>query len=368
MRHFLSFFLALVIFQACRKDPDLPVPPASPDDIAEWKVVDGISNNLRYIQNSFASGDSLFLFGQNYFSVYEPITNQITSFYYSYPTLSNPLLYSRPAMRSEFIVELYESGLLLRPTHNPVVSGSEFWLNIPAMDTSVHLFSNYFSSYRWENPAVSNLNEALIPFHHGSNGYPVVFRTGIRVLHTGGDQMDTAFVRKIVFNDPAFQNADAGIILPWNDKFFVNISGLNTPNEVVRLNADDSWESAGFQSPVGIYDLFGNSDSLFAVCGTPAVLYFSSDDGETWQPRFNLPNSWLNMDFFTLNGKSYASVQDQIFLVEINSNLVRLVELENKGLATNSITAVNLCGDSVYVSTLSGLFVKSLADFNTPRR
>ena len=93
-------------------------------------------------------------------------------------------------------------------------------------------------------------------------------------------------------------------------------------------------------------------------------MYKSTDDGINWsKSRSNYGDILKNSKFNTIGDSLVGAYKDNIFTMTFEENNFILQFLNNDGLEHKHITGIEVLGDSVYVGTLSGLFVKPLSTF-----
>ena len=351
---YISLF-AILLIAGCRKDHvEEPIP--TPAKIT-WKEVGSFTHDLRQLRTCNASGDSLLLYSQHNFIVYEPLNGRITNFHLWHDGWYGPLVGTRPALRSLFYVSVYDQMLIATPTHDPV--GQNYFVYAPA-DTAFngfHLYSAWNYPY-YETPAISARNELLmINSGNWGPGPPVAYQVALKLTELGGDyDVDTFFTRKIIFNDPGLNAVGLGNVFAPGDDFFVNSAiGL------LRVTPDGQWTNTGLGWPP-VTDMVAFNDTLLAIGNSRIVV--SPDRGVSWTVAYNVPTTWANMDYFIIEGKIFSSRFDGLYRLDLTPTTAQLVELDNEGLASHDIASVSLCRDSVYVATMSGLFSKPYAEFN----
>lgn len=116
----------------------------------------------------------------------------------------------------------------------------------------------------------------------------------------------------------------------------------------------------GINTPISHF--FTANDTLFAVKHFPVELYFSVDKGYTWNLfASGLPNYKIRL--FQINNQLCFYIFSQIATINLQDGSIQ--ELDNTGLEGFEITSVNEYGGNVWITTLSGMFKKSIEDFFT---
>lgn len=117
----------------------------------------------------------------------------------------------------------------------------------------------------------------------------------------------------------------------------------------------------------GVQQLFSLDNHLFAI--TASDILVSSDNGETWSVFISNSNpEYLNLTYQNLGDELYAYRSSQFWKVTLSGNSLNFEELDNDGLETNQITGINKVGKYAFISTLSGLFYRDTASFNTLKK
>lgn len=116
-----------------------------------------------------------------------------------------------------------------------------------------------------------------------------------------------------------------------------------------------------------VFQMFRLENNLFAVGSR--TLFISRDEGENWSVYAGASGAratWLS--YFNVGNEVYAAINSQIWRVILSGNNFFFKELDNDGLETNHITSVNKAGKYAFVTTLSGLYYRDTASFNTPKK
>ncbi len=94
---------------------------------------------------------------------------------------------------------------------------------------------------------------------------------------------------------------------------------------------------------------------------------YTSSDGLSWTKIADIDPVFQSINMVEIEGRTIGHRTDQIFLFTIEDNTLSIVELTNEGLEGNQITSVAAFNGKVYVTTLSGVFTKSIEDFFTEK-
>jgi len=136
------------------------------------------------------------------------------------------------------------------------------------------------------------------------------------------------------------------------DHFFIT-----TDNKVYRMETDGQYQEVLDER---LYKIFEIGNQLVGLGWSD--VFVSSDQGLSWAARSpsNLP---VDLNFTNIGDRVVAYRYAQLWEVVLENDALTFNELDNDGLDGRSITSVNDFGDQVYVTTLSGVFNKSFAEF-----
>lgn len=96
-------------------------------------------------------------------------------------------------------------------------------------------------------------------------------------------------------------------------------------------------------------------------------VFTSTDDGQTWQLRNGIPSYFILSTFHAV-GDSIVGItrgveNNSLYTLRWQGNTPRVRELKNDGLSQTDFTDLKQLGDTVYLSTTSGLFKRPLSSF-----
>jgi hypothetical protein len=109
---------------------------------------------------------------------------------------------------------------------------------------------------------------------------------------------------------------------------------------------------------------FQKNDTLYSLVS--GFIYQSTNDGDNWINFGAIPqnlNSLNFLDYYLVNNEIIGTYNAQLFHLTINKNSLTVKEIDNDGLANNSITSISKYYDKVYVTTLSGVYYINYKDF-----
>ncbi|AII51300.1 hypothetical protein [Hymenobacter sp. APR13] len=96
-------------------------------------------------------------------------------------------------------------------------------------------------------------------------------------------------------------------------------------------------------------------------------VFTSSDDAQTWQLRTGIPDYFVLSTFHAVGdsivGITHGIDNNSLYTLRWQGNTPRVRELKNDGLNQADFTDLAQLGDTVYLSTTSGLFKRPLSAF-----
>lgn len=144
-------------------------------------------------------------------------------------------------------------------------------------------------------------------------------------------------------------------IYSFHNSFFVTGNGVFR-----RYETDNTFKdllSLGFGEYAGT--MFSFNNELYAVITNK--LYSSSDQGETWQPKYETTGGtgFGAFQYHPMGNVLLASTNDKLYHFDLTSSEAKVQEIVNEGLENNFITNVGYFNDTVFVGTRSGTFKRS---------
>ncbi|WP_125869943.1 hypothetical protein [Williamwhitmania taraxaci] len=114
-----------------------------------------------------------------------------------------------------------------------------------------------------------------------------------------------------------------------------------------------------------MFNFFYKGDTLYGISPSDAVLYQSLNDGDSWTSLGKINPDFSLLNFYTLDNEIIGTYKAQLFHFSISTTGITVKEIDNDGLAYNTITSVSKYTDKVYVSTLTGVYYISYKNFFT---
>ncbi|QDK79679.1 hypothetical protein EXU85_14120 [Spirosoma sp. KCTC 42546] len=124
--------------------------------------------------------------------------------------------------------------------------------------------------------------------------------------------------------------------------------------------------------PYGLLRQFSYNGTVYGVTyanSTSLQLVASTDQGKTWSVVANqVSDTYRLLVYKQVNNLLIGMYNSQLFQLQLTATTLTPTELDNTNLFGNRITSVAAFHNTVYVSTLSGVFTKPLRTFLTPKK
>ena len=328
------------------------------DRTTKWTTSDQFLFSDKIKMNSFSDSDNAYLIGPENITKLIPngdsnlVEHARLNFFY-------PLQYRLP-IATDVFVGLGASSIGFFSTQNPVFGNHFLWVNLLDLDPDFALFE--FPPYQISTaPVINQNNQCIVPYFN----YDTT-EDGIRIIEGvakfalfdltiedlgGNDHIDTSQVRLV--DGP--ENIGPIISLHTvGDNFFV--TGLN---QTFRLDNQLTWEIAVEER---LYKIFEYQNTLYAFSGQN-FLYQADLSGNNWNKLGSVDNDFQLLNYGIINDQLIGYFNSQLFEIEIDSENINAREIENDGLFGHEITSVMEFNGTVYVSTLSGVFTRSIGSF-----
>ncbi|MFN8254958.1 MAG: hypothetical protein U0W24_04665 [Bacteroidales bacterium] len=369
----LNFILFVgIIFTSCEKTVIEEV-----EKEYSWKTHPNFINEKSVQMNSFSTDNSLYFFGLYTFSAYgtnsidaeflDPISG-VTMNNYFHIDHDQPTQYKFPISNNFFIeykrangYDIKDDQLCFISAKNPYYSYTYIKFSIKDIDPS--FLQYYFSIFTHDECiAINNKNQALIPYSASgiSNSKLKFALVNIKVDSTSYSNMvylDTVKTKLISLNDD--NQYDPLYIQHLGEDFF-----LTTNTKTYRIN------SAGEIAQMydyHFYDIIEKHDTTYSVGYNFNLKQYewsySIDKGKSWTMVSKILNQFECLDYTVINNRIIGFCNSQIWEIKPTSYGIESIELENDGLEGKLITAISSFKGNVYVSSLSGVFYKTLDDF-----
>lgn len=151
-------------------------------------------------------------------------------------------------------------------------------------------------------------------------------------------------------------------------KFF-----LHYANQFYRIDTLGNVKKFGYSPVLGIgngrvLQMFKLDNYLFTV--GIGNWFVSNDEGETWSLYMNAFDTiYPSLKYSNVNNELYATHNSQIWRVTLSGENLKYEELDNTGLTEKTqITSLNKVGKYSFLTTLSGVYYRDTASFNTLKK
>jgi hypothetical protein len=370
MKELFLIILAGVFLTSCKKEK---IEIQQVEKEYNWKTHPNFLYENAVQMNSFSTNDCLFFYGIYKFSAFgtnaieatflDTITG-VTMMNYFHLDQDQPPQYKFPISNNFFIDYLRADGfyskedkLCFVSSMNPYMSDTYVSFSIKDIDTSFMRFDfSYFSHD--ECIAINDNDQALIPYRGFSPGKSSLklALVDIKVNSNPYVSIDTLKTKIITLDDERQ-------IYALYVQHLVNDFFLTTDTKTYRINS--AGEIAGVYN-YHFYDIIEKQDTTFAV-GYDFDLRqyewsYSLDKGVSWNKVAKIMDQYEWLDYAIINNRIIGFLKSQIWQIKPTSNGFESIELDNDGLEGKQITSITGYKGKVYVSSLSGVFYKTMDD------
>lgn len=363
----LCLFIAICLI-ACKKVED--VGPQF-DPASTWQP----NNNFLFAEktqlNSYADSSVLILSSIQTTAIApgEDHAKSDTTFtHYSGQAQPNGRTDYRPLLSSSFLVFLTNDRISVLPTASPVLEHGDDYVRMPQFDADFASFIT-LPINQGETMVVNRQNQFIVPYYRYDRSYstPVISGNSINLALVSVD-VATLPAAGLAIKETQTIILD-GAYFPFSissaGDYFI-ISGLGG---TFRVAPDGTYQKT---YPYGLLRQFSFNGTLYGVTtagGSSLQLAASTDQGKTWSVIAGpLPDAYRQLTFKLVNNQLIAMYNSQLFQLKFTGNTLTPTELDNTNLFGNQITSVAAFHNTVYVSTLSGVFTKPLRTFLTPKK
>lgn len=345
LRQLLILLFASLVLWGCKDELNIeePITPSTP-----WQEDERFLFETKVQFNSHADGERIYFMGRNHFSTIELLEDDTLEYIqHAFQWLEYHQSAQMP-ITDELFVTANLNTVRIANTREPVLQGASQFLQLKEIDPEFS-FIQFPPFWRGEAIGVNDDNVCLITYQYETNDGEF----GLRALKVRVTFNDT-FMEIAEMSTVDVPNDGFGVraILPIEDDFLLSL-GQNT----LLLDENNQLEEV----------LAAPLNNLFKVdnewIGLHSRSVFRSADGRTWIEGGTPDRNLELISFDKMDGHTIGIYNSQIFLFELGSDELQITELNNEGLFGHEITSVDTFNEKVYVSTLSGVFVKDLEDF-----
>ncbi len=366
----LCFLLVAGVVACEQKTVDIP--QLMPDPGLSWQLRNDFLFDQKIQLTSYADSDRIILSGVRTTSVApgdgRPGTD--TSFvHYSGGAHPNGRTDYRPLLSSTFMAFQYTTHVNVILTANPVLSGANAPIRMSEIDRDFASFSTVPVNVG-ETMALNRRNQLLIPYTRYDRSYTTPIIDGNRLYLVLADlvaQGSGPYASDVAIKQTKIVQLEGGSnpasIHTIGDYFTVSMYRGKT----YRIAPDGTIDQVYAYPMLRQFTYNGVLYGLTYSGGTSLQLLASTDQGSNWSVLTGqLPDDYARLNYKVVNNRLIASYYSQLLQIDITPTSLTITELDNTGLAGNSITSVAAFRNTVYVSTLSGVFAKPIRTFLNP--
>ncbi len=346
----LIFFVFLL--SSCRKEPDTLMDSIEENtEKSAWERFDYFNGYQNVVLNSHSdSVDRLIFLTQSSFSYYNPVTNGILHYY----SVSNQD--HRFPISDNFHIESF----LSHPFDFKLVSHTPIYSKILQFDTIVDMVSighpfilsptrNFISINKSQNQVVfpickdTNMSQAQF--------YDIKL---VNFTFSSGITIDSVLNSRIYSNNyPVY----CQYMESYFDKYFIG-----TPYGFYLLYPDGTNRLLFEGNSLGVHKVVSMDGILYAF--SDFQIYESTDQGENWNIKYISGSSLGYAKYFTVNDSTLVySTSYNLYRMFFNSNGFTSKKIILDGFGNYTITSLSEFKDSIYVTTLSGVYRRLKKDF-----
>ncbi|MBO0951605.1 hypothetical protein [Fibrella forsythiae] len=352
------------------KAPDTPTP--LPDPGLTWQVHEDFLFDRKIQLASYADSAIIILSGNRTTAIApDPdrrSTTDTTFVHFGGQAENNGRTDYRPLLHSTFFGFLYEGFVNLVPTTDPVLNYSNARLIMNQLDADFASFAT-LPVDMGETMAANQQNQFIVPYNVYDRRYatPVIdgnqtclLLVSVTVPKAPYVALTIAKTQKIVL--PASSGLRS--VQRIGNNFIVSLS-----SGTYRIKPDGTYLKT---YPYSLIRQFTTNETVYGLTNGGAgslQLVASTDQGNTWQTiATDLPTNYSLLSYKQVQNQVIGVYNSQLFQLTITPTTLSTTELDNTGLYGNKITSVATYRNTVYVSTLSGVFTKPVRTFLTPKK
>ncbi|WP_375447847.1 hypothetical protein [uncultured Fibrella sp.] len=366
----LSLVVVGGLWSCQEKAPDTPTP--LPDPGLSWQASDAFLYGNKIQLNSYADSSRIILAGSQTTSIApgESRPGTDTTFvHYSGQAQPYGNTYQRPAIGSQLLAFANTSTVNLVSVASPVANYSNAVVRMKDVDPDFADF-NLVPYSVGDCMAINQQQQVLIPYSNYDRSYqtPVI----------DGNTLHLALVSTVIAPTSGYVSVRS--VLPIHIPNTGQVSNLVAQGNYLfvatyggggayRIAPNGSYQQT---YPYSILRFFVGNGTLYGLtyANTQSLkLIASTDQGVSWKVLTDqLPADYQSLQIRQVNNQLIAWYNSQLFQLTITPTKLTAVELDNTGLYGNQITSVATFRNTVYVSTLSGVFTKPVRTFLTPKK
>ena len=351
----IYIFIISLLFTACAKET-IVEKIIEKDMVYRWKSHPSFTYLEATILNSYASEDSLFMLGRK-FNILSDTTKVDAGYCQSYLRNSRFDINTKTPINALFFLEYFlpTNNIGVLPTKNAMYSGTGSYLDMKTIDSTFTGFEFIDMRSGSECIKINNKNQILVPYRSYTSASVLFLLLDVKKrLGTFTDvylEMNTTKIIKMPFeNTTSFLNN----LFSNKDYFIANLQ--NT----YKINSDGSFHKIFDGS---LRPMFQKNDTLYGTF--QGKLYRSVDECESWTDTGVFQNSLSSLFCYFIGNEIIGTNYGQLFHITTTKDGLTVREIDNNGLANNYITSVSKFKNSVFVTSLTGVYYIPYKDFFT---
>jgi hypothetical protein len=369
MRTFTKLLLTLVpLVVACKKEVETIVVQ---DKVYSWAEVKQLPGSTKIVVQLVKSANSMYLQEAGYLGTLNPQPTAQQRYFSAYSMLWSPLPYDlrdRLPMNANFFLNRGQPGDSLPqvyPTAYHAPSNQLCEIHLRQLDAHAVRYVDNLNGPYFSFGAINRNDYSLFGYLTnvpGDNSLHLVL-SKLSTSFAGSPAMAKSQTISAPLNNSSTYGANISITAM--DDYFL-VCGINSG--IFKVRQDGSIKKVFSSNSVGVTNFYKHQGTLYGVesDGQNGILT-STDDGETWQYHQGVPDFFGFSTFYSI-GDSLIGITHQIetnslYALRWNGNNYHVRELKNDGLGKADFTDLAQLGDTMYLSTTSGLFKRPLKAF-----
>ncbi len=342
---FTVFLVTVLTVTGCseKDEPNDITGPAA--TLSGWHEHESFIYSNKILLSAHVSGEMLLMPG---WSTFNTITRSGEVEHFSNGGAGDPNYPIRPSDNLHVLVG--PMAIKVRPNANPVYNVSGLWVSNSDL---VPEFMSWETGLG-ETGCFNDSDQLLMTAHYLNDSGS--YRTGFSLLNLGVESNTSGIDNVVMIGNQFIELPEPNAYLPFRAMTPLGDGFLfSTDGHIWKLSHDGTLDSVHDQSA---YSLFVDGDRCYGISDTHRVLQ-SLDEGSTWQEVGSISHSTVSIE--KIGQQTVIYLADRIYQVDFET--FEFTELEAENLDGNQITSIVEFEDEVWVTTLSGLFHRSIETF-----
>ncbi|TGE23405.1 hypothetical protein [Hymenobacter metallicola] len=351
-----------MLLSACKKEVEvIKIQEVEVEKKSSWTEVQDFSGNMKILLGLSKTVNGLYFQQPRGFGVVTTRQNRTVIDQFGYLFSSD--IDIRVPLGPDYFVTYYDSLVAFTPNKAPVQSGATEFVYLKRLDPeAVRVQRNYFPTAKFG--AINRNNYLLF-------GYETVRGTADGKLHFVLAQVTpstdpyiprpkvTPRLISIPFTGMGIYPSFPILITAIDDYFLADCG----QEGLYKIKQDGSWKRVLTQ-PTGATCFYKWQNRLYIL---GSYMGYSTDDGDTWTFVGNTP-SIFQFNTYHVVGDSLVGVyhgagSNLIFTRKLTDTNFSVRLLKDDGLLRHNITGLESWGDTVYITTVGGMFKRPVSTF-----